>query len=99
HGEGGELAGDLAHIGDHQQQPLGGGEGGGEGAGLERAVHRAGGAALRLHLSHQRHGAPDVAPALGAPLVGELAHVRGGGDGVDGDHFVDAVGDRGGGLV
>ena len=27
---GGQLAGDLVHVGDHQQQPLGGGEGGGE---------------------------------------------------------------------
>ena len=45
------LAGDLVHVGDHQQQALGGGVGGGQGAGGQRAVHRAGGAGLGLHLA------------------------------------------------
>ena len=57
---GGQLAGDLEHVGDHQQQALRGGEGGGQRAGLQRAVQRAGGAAFALHLDHRRHGAPDV---------------------------------------
>jgi hypothetical protein len=35
----GQLARDLVHIGDHQQQALRGGEGGGQRAGLQRAVH------------------------------------------------------------
>ena len=56
----GQLAGDLVHVGDHQQQALRRGEGGGERAGLQRAVEGAGGAAFALHLDHRRHGAPDV---------------------------------------
>ena len=45
-------------VGEHQQQPLGGGEGGGEGARLEGAMHRSSRAALALQLHHARHGAP-----------------------------------------
>jgi hypothetical protein len=51
----GQLAGDLVHVGDHQQQTLAGGEGRRQRAGLQRAVHRAGGAAFRLHLDDGGH--------------------------------------------
>ena len=47
-----QLAGDLVHVGDHQQQALGGGVGGGQGTGGQRAVDGAGGAGLGLHLHH-----------------------------------------------
>ena len=58
-----------------------------------------GGAALGLHLGDLRNRAPDVLLALGRPLVGPLAHVGGGRDGVDRDDFVGAVGNGGGCLV
>ena len=38
HAEGGQLARDLVHVRDHQEQALRGGEGRGQGARLERAV-------------------------------------------------------------
>ena len=67
HGTGGhvehggqQLAGDLVHVGDHQQQALGSGVGGGQGAGGQRAVHGAGSAGLRLHLDDLHGGAEDV---------------------------------------
>ena len=60
HDEAGQLAGDLVHVGDHQQQALRRGEGRGQGAGLQGAVDRAGGAAFGLHLDHLGHRAPDV---------------------------------------
>ncbi len=34
-----QFAGDLVHVGDHQQQALGRGEGRGQGSGLERAMN------------------------------------------------------------
>ena len=57
-----QLAGDLVHVRDHQQQPLRRGERRRERAALQRAMQRPGGAALALHLDHRGHGAPDVGP-------------------------------------
>ena len=54
----GQLAGDLEHVGQHQQQALGRREGRRQRAGLQRAMHRAGGAALALHLLHDRGRRP-----------------------------------------
>ncbi len=95
----GELAGDLVHVGDHEQEALGGGKGGGEGSTLKGAVHGAGGAAFTLQLGDSGDGSPDIALPFLAPLVGELGHGGGGGNGVDGDDFGETVGDGGGGFV
>ena len=89
---GGELTGDFVEVGEHQQQPLGGGEGGGEGPRLQRPVHDAGGAGLALHLHHLGHRAPEVGPALTGPAIGPLAHRRRRGDRVDRHHLVEAIG-------
>ena len=99
HAEGRQLTGDLVHVRDHQEQALGRREGRGEAAGLEGAVDRASGAALGLHLDDRGDGLPDVHLPLGAPLIGPLAHVGGGRDGIDGDDLAEAMGHRGGGLV
>ena len=108
HGEGagghvedsrGELAGDLVHVRDHQQQALGGREGGGERAGGQRAVDRARGAAFGLELNDLRDGAPDVGLLVGGPLVGEFGHGRGGRDRVDGGDLGARERDARGGLV
>ena len=93
------VAGHDVHIGNHQQQALGRGEGGGHGAGLRRAVEGAGGAALGLHL-HQAHAlAEHVLAAGGGPLVHLLAHGRGGRDGKNSRHIREMIGNVGTGLV
>src|SRR5581483_10138608 len=43
--------------------------------------------------------APQVRPGRRRPVVGVLPHLRGRGDGVDGDDLGTGVGDTGGGLV
>ena len=90
-----QTAGDLIHIGDHQQQTLGGGEGGGQGPGGEGAVDRAGGAALRLHHRDLDGLAEHILPALRRPLVRQLRHDRGRGDGVNGRDFGEGIGHMG----
>ena len=94
-----QLAGDLVHVGQHQQESLRRRERRGQRAALQRAVHRAGRAALRLHLLDDRHLAPDVLDALGGPRVGQLRHRRRGRDRKDGADLVDAIRDVGGGRV
>ena len=91
--------GDLVHVRDHQQEALRRREGRRQGAGLQRAVHGARSAALRLHFDDCRNRAPEVLLSLGGPLIRELAHVGGGRDRIDGDHLVHSVGDGGRGLV
>jgi hypothetical protein len=73
---GGQLARDLEHVRQHQQETLRSGEGGGQRARLQRAVYRSRGATLALHLLHDRHIAPDVRHPFGSPLVGKLGHRR-----------------------
>jgi len=94
-----QLAGYLVHARDHEQQALGSGKGGGQRPGLERAVHRRRRSTFRLHLDHVGDHPPDVGLAHRRPLVGELTHVGGWGDRVDGAHVVDAVRDRRGRFV
>ncbi len=84
----GQFAGDLVHVGDHQQQALRCGEGGGERPRLQGAVQGAGGAAFALHLDDRGHGAPDVGLLFGGPLVRPFAHVGRRRNGINGDDFV-----------
>ena len=88
-----EFAGDLVHIGDHQQKTLRRRVGGGQGAGCQGAMDRAGGAGLGLHLADLDGGAEDVLPALGGPLIDVVGHGAGGGDGVNTRHFGKRIGD------
>ena len=88
-----KFACDLVHVGDHQQQALRSREGRGEGPGLERAMNRTGSAAFALHFDHVGHAAPDVGHFFRRPLVRPFAHVRRGGDGINGDDLIEAVGD------
>ena len=69
-----EFAGDLEHIGQHQQQPLRGGEGRRQCAGQQRAVHRAGRTRFALHLDDLGYRAPQIFLFGGRPGVGEFAH-------------------------
>ena len=100
HGTGGhvehagqQLAGDLVHIGDHQQQALRGRVGGGQRTGCQRTVDGTGSAGLRLHLAHLDGGAEDVLLTVGCPLVHIVCHGRRRGDGVDTRHFGKGVAD------
>ena len=78
-----QLARYLVHVGDHQQQALGGGVRSRQGAGVQRAVHSAGGAGLGLHLLHLDRGAEDVFLTGGGPLVNKVRHRAGRRDRVD----------------
>ena len=82
-----QLAGNLVHIWNHQQQALRGSVGGGEGTGLERAVNSTGGAALALHFLHEDCLAEHVLAACGRPFIDILRHRRRRGDGIDGCYF------------
>lgn len=71
-----QFAGNLIHIGNHEQQSLGRRIGRREGAGFEGAVHRAGRAGFGLHF-YQFDGLPkQVLFPLGGPLVHMLRHGR-----------------------
>ena len=99
HREGRELAGDLVHVGDHQQQALRGREGGRERARLQRAVDGAGRAPFRLHFRELGNGSPEVRLLPARPLVADLRHRTAWCDRVDGNRLARPVGDRGDGLV
>ena len=93
------LSRDLVHVGDHQQQTLGGGVGAGEGACAQRAVDGTGGAGLRLHLDNLDLGAEDVLQAIGRPLVNQVGHGAGRSDRVDRSNFGKRIGDMRGRVV
>ena len=78
----GQLAGDLEHVGQHEEQPLRRGERRRQRAGLERAVEGAGRTGLRLHLLDHRHVAPDVGLARRPPTASASSAI--GEDGVIG---------------
>ena len=94
-----QLPGDLVHRRDLQEQPLGGGEGRAQRARLQRAVDRADGAALGLHLDHVGDQPPDVGALLRGPRIRELAHCGGWGDRIYGDDLVRSVRHRGSRFV
>ena len=87
------LCRDLVHIGDHEQQALGGGIGAGESARAQGAVDCAGGAGLGLHLDHLDLGAEDVLQTVGGPLVNQVGHGAGRGDRVDRRNLGKRIGD------
>ena len=88
-----ELARDLEHVREHEEQPLRRGERGSQRATRGRTVEGAGRACLRLHLDDLGDGAPEVGPARRRPRVAVLGHRRRRRDRVDGDHLGASVGD------
>ena len=60
-----------------------------------RAVQRSGGAGLTLHFHDVRDRAPDVDFPLRRPLVGPFTHGGRRRDGINGDDFINLVGDIG----
>ncbi len=69
-----QLAGDLVHVGDHQQQPLRGRESRRQGAGRQSTVHGTGRPGFGLHLGDRRDNTPDVRFGLGRLGVRHFAH-------------------------
>ena len=106
HGTGGhmehtgqQLAGDLVHVGDHQQQALGSGVGGGQGTGGQRAVNGTGGTSLGLHLNDLYGVAEDVLTTGSSPLVNVIGHGAGRGNGVNASNLGKGIADVGGSGV
>ena len=95
----GQLAGNLEHVRNHQQQALRRRKRGRKCARLQCAVQRACRAALALQLFHHRQRAPDILLSLRAPLIGPLGHRRRGGNGVNGNYFRKTIGHRSGRFV
>ena len=96
---GAEFAGDLVHVGDHEQQTLRGGEGRSQASTLQSSMHGADCAAFTLHLHHVRNRAPDIGLAIRGVLVTEFAHWGRGSDGIDSYDFVSFMRDIGGSFV
>ena len=88
-----KLSRNLVHVRNHEQQALGRGERSRQRASLQRAVNSPGSTAFALHLHYVGHRSPDVLDSLRRPLVRPFAHVGRRGDGIDGNHFVNPVGD------
>ena len=88
-----QLAGDLVHIRDHQQQALGSGVGGGQRASGQRAVDGARSTRLGLHLDDLYLGAEDVLLALCRPLVDIVRHRAGRCNRVDTRYFGKRIAD------
>ena len=88
-----QLAGDLVHVRDHQQQALGRGERRGQGAGLQRAVHSASGAGLGLHLRDADRLAEQVLTIMRSPIVRDFRHRGRRGDRVDRCHVAERISD------
>ena len=86
-----QLARDLVHVGDHEQQTLRSGERGGQSAGCERTVDGTRRAALGLHLGDAERLPEHIELTFGRPLVGCLRHGRGRRDGIDGRDFGESV--------
>ena len=96
---GGQLTGDLIHVGDHQQQALGGGEGGGQGTGGQRAVHSAGRTGLGLHFCDSHGLSEQIFAILGGPLIGHFRHGGRRRDGVNGCHIAERISDMADGSI
>ena len=99
HRERNELAGDLVHVGDHQQQALRGGERRRQRAREQRAVHGARDAGLGLKLLDTRGVVPEIGHLLRRPFVARFRHRGGRRNRVNRDYLAESVGDGSDGFV
>ena len=88
-----QLAGDLVHVRDHQQQALRRGERRGERAGLQRAVHGTGGAGFGLHLRDADRLTKEILAIVRSPVIRNFRHRGRRGDRVDRCHFAERISD------
>ena len=94
HYRAGQLARDLVHVRNHQQQTLRGGEGCGQRAALQCTVQRTRRATLALHLHDGGDRAPNVRTPTAGPFIGQFGHRRGRCDRVNTTQFAEPVRDR-----
>ena len=94
-----QFAGDLVHVGNHEQEALRGREGAGQRTAGKHAVHGAGRAGLGLHFPHEHFLAHEIESAAGGHLVHHFAHDGRGRDGVDGGRVGQGVGNMRGGVI
>ena len=87
-----QFAGNLEHIGNHKEQPLGSRVGRCERSGLEAAVNRTGGTAFRLHFHEFDRAAKHVFLAIGSPFIRHLCHGGRRRNGVDGRCITKSIG-------
>ena len=78
-----QLAGDLVHIGNHQQQALRCRKSRSQRTALQRSVHGTGGTGLRLHLDYPDCFSENIFTTLSGPLIDKFRHRRGRSDGVN----------------
>ncbi len=94
-----QLAGDLVHVGNHQQKTLRCRKRRRQRPRLQGAMDGAGGTALGLQFDDPGNAAPDVDLTLCRPLVGQFAHAGRWGDRVNRDHFGSPKGNRSNSFV
>ena len=94
-----QFAGDLVHVGDHEQQALGSGVGAGQRTGSQHTVHGTGGAGFGLHFTHGHGLAHQVLATLGSHFVHDFAHDGRRGNGVNGSRVRQSVGNIRGGVI
>ena len=94
-----QLAGDLVHVRDHEQQALGRGERRRQRAGGQRAVNGARGARLGLHLRHMDGLSEQVFAIMRRPLVRNFRHRGRRGDRVDRRHVAERIRDMADGGI
>ena len=68
-----QFPGHLVHVGDHQQQALGGREGRGQRAPGQRTVHGGRGPGFGLHLADRHVLSENVLAAVGGPVIGNFS--------------------------
>ena len=90
-----QLAAHFIHVGDHQQQALGGREGACQGAGSQRSVDGGRCSSLTLHLAHQDSLAENVLASIGRPLIANFADGRGGRDRINRRRVAHGIGHMG----
>ena len=94
-----QLARDLVHVRDHEQQTLRRGKRRGQCARLERTVHCARSAALALHLRDAYLLAEQIDSAVGRPVIRDFRHRGRRRDRVDCRHVGKCIRDVGCGSV
>ena len=91
HDRGRQFAGDLVHVGDHQEKSLGSCECGGECSRLKGTVERTGSATFTLEFFDDGDCAPDVFLAFGFPLIAPLRHRGRWRDRIDRDNLGESI--------
>ena len=88
-----QLAGDLVHVRDHEQQALGSSVGGGQSTGLQRAMHSTSRASLGLHLGNTDSLSEQVLAIMRSPVIRNFRHRGRRGDREDRGHIAERIRD------